>query len=218
MSENTKLKPSQRAGRPLYQIAREYGEVLDELEALAEQNDGVLPDEAAESFTRLEGEVAQKLENCAMVVRALQQQADTIKQEEQRLRALRKGVEADADRLKDYTAMNMARVGLKRSDGTLLKVRIQANPPKAIVTDLGAVPDDFCVVHLTMSAQDYRRVVDIVEQHQAEHGVIWDNPDEDWRCEREVRTKPIIAEWKASAGAFEVEGIEIVQNTGLRIW
>ena len=216
------LKPSQAAGQPLYQIAAEYGDLLDHLMEVAEQNDGVLPDALADEFESLSGELMEKIQNCGMVIKVLAQQVDTIKAEKQRLSDLQRTVENSKDRLKEYTSANMVKLDIKRSDGDLLKVRTQYNPPKCHVVDADEVPDEFAVISLEMSADDWGKVSSLLTDFELE--------TDDWGPVRSISTKPIIDRWKKWKKAeeakteddepseFDVPGVKITQNIGLRVW
>ena len=212
MSENA-LKPSDIAGKPLYEIASEYGDLLDRLEDIAEENQGIIPDDLADDFESLEGAVEVKLENCSMVVRALKIQSETVKSEEVRLRDLRKSIDASALRLKDYMTSNMLRIGKTRSDGELLKVRTRKNPPKALIVDINKVPDEYVVIETKMTAAQLATIKMLISESDC-----MDDFTEEWKIEKSVPTKPIIDEWKKSSGVFEVDGIVITQNSGVRIW
>jgi len=91
--------------------------------------------ELAELLELAEGQLANKVESVALYVRELLSTAAAIKEESARLAARAKHAEAAAASLKRYLLINMERAELKRVDGKLVTVRVQASPP-AVTHDL----------------------------------------------------------------------------------
>jgi hypothetical protein len=70
-----------------------------------------------------------KAERVALVAIEQKRTAEAITREVERLTALRKAAENSERGLKAYLLYNFTRATTKRVDGTLAKVRVQANPP-----------------------------------------------------------------------------------------
>jgi hypothetical protein len=70
-----------------------------------------------------------KAERVALVAIEKKRTAEAIGREIERLTALRKAAENSERGIKAYLLYNFTRANTKRVDGTLAKVRVQANPP-----------------------------------------------------------------------------------------
>lgn len=91
--------------------------------------------ELAELLELAEGQLAGKVESVGLYIRELTATAAAIKEEAQRLDARARHALAAAASLKRYLLINMERAELKRVDGKLVTVRVQASPP-AVTHDL----------------------------------------------------------------------------------
>lgn len=90
----------------LYEIKEDYICLLDMIES------GEIPEEAiADTLDAVTGELEDKADNIACVIKQLQAEATAIKTEEERLAERRKSREKNAERMKKYLADNLLAVG-----------------------------------------------------------------------------------------------------------
>jgi seryl-tRNA synthetase len=110
----------------LYELTGAYQSLL---EAIEEGQDFSL------ALEQLEGEINEKVENIAKVIKSIDAQVKVIKDEEKRLADRRKAMEAEAERLKDYTFTTLQNAGLSKIKGSLLTVSLQNNKPSVVVDE-----------------------------------------------------------------------------------
>lgn len=108
------------------EIVREWIEEHDEI---LRANEGVFPDELAELLDKVETDFDRKAERVALFVRELQATAKAVNEEEKRLYARRKSLDAAAASLKTYLEMQMLQHSRPRVEGKLVTLRIQKNNP-----------------------------------------------------------------------------------------
>ena len=149
----------------LYELVAGYATIQDLIER-GDDNDW-LP--ALES---LQGDIAEKAENIAKMVRTLEAQAHVTGMEAAYLKAKQKAQENAADRLREYLKRNLEAVGIDKVKGPLFTVAIQANPPACIIHEEAEVPDKYKVLvpeHWELAPDAKRR---IVEDWKADPGYI----------------------------------------------
>ena len=203
--------PSEIIRTPLYALANEYTALLDELCELAEENDGLLPDDFDAKFDEIQADVTEKLDNTCVVIRGVAQHQAMLKAEEDRLRDRRKTLERAEAWVKEYMVRQMVRMGIERSDGPRFKVRTQLSNPSCLVNDEDRVPDEYCDVTVTMPAVDFGKLMKLATEHGLDLAPVKGE-------ERTVRRSEVVDEWKAAAGAENVPGTTVVQRRHLRIW
>lgn len=124
----------------LYELTDQYRELVD----LAENADDESDVQAfADTLEALAGEIDEKIENCAAVVRSIEAQAKSIREEEVRLAARRRAIENSTERLKRYMQDGMDAAGKSKIKGKLFTVSIQDNPPRVAVDDESQIPKDY---------------------------------------------------------------------------
>lgn len=197
----------------LANVSLQYWNLLDELNAAAEENEGVVPDDLVAAFDNIEGAVEAKLEQVAAFMALLETKVGQCKDEATRARNKANFWADQHARLKDYVARCMKAKDLKRSDGPdgAWNVRVQKNNPKMIVTDIDKVPVSFTDVALTIDEETWREMCDAYKQAT-------DVDVMPKKVERVVRAKDVIAEWKDAAGNDVVPGTTVSQNESLRVW
>lgn len=230
---STDMTTSKDLNKPLYEIADEYLDLLDELEEAAEANDGIIPDGLNARFDALSGTVEQKCVRSAGALEAIKAHTAAIGAEIGRLQSLKQSATRHGDRLRDYLASNMQRIGMRRVDSPLLKTRIQLNNPSCDAEDPTLVPDEYCDVIIRMSAVRFGELMRFLNE-TADEGA---NPfmTTPFEAERIVRKKDVVAAWKKSKtaqGEFmktagegdvipsieQVNGTFVYQKLGIRTW
>lgn len=203
--------------RPLYEIADEYLALCDMIEA---RDEG--PGEAELlAFDAIQGTVAEKLENCCVMVKALTVHGKVLKEEAASITARAKQFEDRRDGLKEYMLRQLIRMGIKKSEGRALNVRRQDNPPGCVVYDLEKVPAEYQDVTIKMTGVGWanlQAVLKTVIPDQTEGATAIDHWGGVWKVERKVRSQEIIDLWKACGGAEDVPGTTCSKGESLRIW
>lgn len=124
----------------LYELSAGYASLLDMYD-LAETE----PERAdiLDMLASAEGDIAEKAEAYARIMKNKQAEAEGLKAEIDRLTAKRRAAEAVVDRLKDAIANAMLMVGAKEIGTTIGKWRLQDNPWSCEVLDVNAVPEEW---------------------------------------------------------------------------
>jgi len=205
-------KASEALAAPLYELAEEYVDLVDQLEQAAEEHAGIVPDKLDAAFDEINGTVAHKLENCAVAILAHQWHADRVKAELDRLRKLREQVEGSQRRLKDYVARQMVRMNIKRQDGERVKIRTQKNPGRVEIVENGStqVPLEFCDVTVTMPATVWSAI-------RKEAGSAFNPLPHSIDVSDPVIMRSRIAAYVKATGE-QVPGAKIVRDDGIRVW
>ena len=118
----------------LYELTGQYIELLDAIES------GEVPEEAIpDTLEGLSGELDEKIDNCACIVKQLDSEAAAIKAEKAALAERQSVKEHQRDRLKDYIRQSMGLAGKKKVETARNCVSVGKAQPKAVITDLDAL-------------------------------------------------------------------------------
>lgn len=132
----------------LYELAGQYQELIP----LAENADDEADLQAFyDTLDGLEGEIKEKVGNCAAVVKTLDAQASAIKAEEDRLAKRRQAIQNSRDRLKLYMQSGMEAAQLSKIKGELFTVSIADNPPSVVIDSEEMIPSDCKEVKITIA-------------------------------------------------------------------
>lgn len=124
----------------LYELASQYKE------ALAVLDDSDFPDDfVQETLDGLQGTLEQKAVNVAAFARNLEALAEQIRGAEVAMAGRRRALEARAARLRGYLHANLERAGILKVEHPYFVLTVKRNPPSVIVTDVDALPDEYCV-------------------------------------------------------------------------
>lgn len=124
----------------LYELSAGYASLLDMYDQAETE------DERAEILDMLagaEGDITEKAEAYARIMKNKQAEADAFKAEADRLTQKRRAAEAVVDRLKDAIGTAMQITGAKEIGTTIGKWRLQDNPWSCEVLDVNAVPEEW---------------------------------------------------------------------------
>ena len=128
----------------LYELADAY-QVLLEMAEDPETD----PEFLADTLEGLEGEIEDKCDGCAVVMKELEGRAEMISKEIKRLEAWKKACEGNRDRIKARIQNVMEMSGKEKFETGRFKFRIQNNPPR-VVLDAASwkeVPEDYLKYH-----------------------------------------------------------------------
>lgn len=118
----------------LYELSQQYQEFLSLVEA------GEIPQEAIQdTLASLSGEMEEKVDSIACMIKQLQLEAEGIKQEENALSMRRKQKETAAERLKDYIRQTMTLSGKKKLETARSCVSVGKPAQRVEITDISAI-------------------------------------------------------------------------------
>lgn len=153
----------------LYKLTENYNNLLELLE------DETIPQDLIEnSLKDVKGEIEDKAENIAKLVKTLDAESKALKEEEKRLSDRRKSLENRSKGLKEYLQISLEAVNLKQIKTKLFTVAIQKNAPSVNIVDEKKIPENYFVttkeVLKDLIKKDLKdgKVIDGVELKQLE--------------------------------------------------
>lgn len=127
----------------LYELTEIYEDILNML------YDGETDEQLVfDTLDSIEGEIEDKADNYAKIIKILTGDAAVIKQEEERLYARRKAYENNVRRLKDTLQENLEFIGKTKFKTALFSFNIQANggkQPLTITENVDEIPGKFLI-------------------------------------------------------------------------
>ncbi len=124
----------------LYELTSEYLQLLE----MAEDPD-VDPETLADTMEAIGGEIEDKADGYARVMKQIEANAAGIKAEIDRLTARKTSMENNVKRMKESLQAAMEVTGKKKFKTALFSFYIQKNPASLKIDDLEAVPESFLV-------------------------------------------------------------------------
>ncbi len=139
---NTKTVTAQKCS--LFAIDSELEEAFEQLQEEREIT-GYITDEARERCVELFAELGKKIGRIAAYRRTQQRKAAIAAEEAQRLQQRRRSAEQRVDDVKEMLTYFMGCRGLKRMEGELNTIRLQANSQPALRIEDRELPQEFCL-------------------------------------------------------------------------
>jgi predicted ribosome quality control (RQC) complex YloA/Tae2 family protein len=124
----------------LYSLTEEYQELM----SMALDPD-VDPEALADTLEGIEGEIENKADGYAKVMRNLDADASAIKEEIARLTERKKRIEANVDRMKKSLETAMRLTGKTKFKTSLFSFNIQKNPAALKIDNPDRVPEEFLI-------------------------------------------------------------------------
>ena len=127
----------------LYELTEAYDTVLEMLYDPEVDEQTVI-----DTLDGIEGEIENKADNYAKLIRELQADADKLKEEEQRIAARRKSLESRADRLKRNLQANLEFIGKTKFKTALFTFSVSQNgglQPLTITENLEEIPGKYLI-------------------------------------------------------------------------
>jgi phage host-nuclease inhibitor protein Gam len=118
----------------LYQLSEQYAL----LEELAESGEDV-----AEELAALTDAIDEKGSALARVLATLKADASALREEEHRLSARRKAIEANAERIRDYLRANMEHCGIHKIRSPAFTITLQTSPERVEVERMDELPPEY---------------------------------------------------------------------------
>lgn len=125
--------------KPLFALADEYLALARRLSDEPDVPNNVI-DEILDAHS---GELETKAWNVAAMVLQFEGEAEMVRTVEKRIVARRKNLEGRADWLRNYLLVNLIRTGISELSSPEFVVKVCDNPPKVILDDEEAIPDEF---------------------------------------------------------------------------
>ncbi|MGN0251993.1 MAG: siphovirus Gp157 family protein [Oliverpabstia sp.] len=120
----------------LYELTGQYLALMD----IAEEAD---PDVLRDTLELIDGEIEDKADNYAKVIKNLEGESKTIEEEIERLNRKKKGIDNSIDSIKKNLERCMNVTGKRKFKTTLFSFGIQKNTPSVNVKDESKVPAQF---------------------------------------------------------------------------
>ena len=124
----------------LYELTNEYLQLLE----MAEDPD-VDPETLADTMEAIGGEIEDKADGYARVMKQIEANAAGIKSEIDRLTARKTSMENNIKRMKESLQAAMEATGKKKFKTALFSFNIQKNPTSLKIDDPDAVPENFLI-------------------------------------------------------------------------
>ena len=127
----------------LYELTEAYDTVLEMLYDPEVDEQTVI-----DTLDGIEGEIEEKADNYAKLIRELKADADKLAEEERRIAARRKSLESRADRLKRNLQANLEFIGKTKFKTALFTFSISPNgglQPLTITENLGEIPGKYLI-------------------------------------------------------------------------
>ena len=120
----------------LYELTGQYLALME----IAEEAD---PDVLRDTLELIDGEIEDKADNYAKVIKNLEGESKTIEEEIERLNRKKKGIDNSIDSIKKNLERCMIVTGKRKFKTTLFSFGIQKNAPSVNVKDESKVPAQF---------------------------------------------------------------------------
>lgn len=125
----------------LYELAAEYRLLHELQDRVAEENEGVVPDDLSDRLDAVQGDFETKVVNCALAYKNMIREAEALEKERKEMQAREKAMKAKAEWLKKYIATQISSVPNFETIHDP-KVAIRILPSKATVLKEGIIPKD----------------------------------------------------------------------------
>jgi predicted nuclease with TOPRIM domain len=124
----------------LYEIAENYRNLQELLE-----NEDIPQELVIKSLNEVGGQLEDKAENVAKLIKTLEVEVNGFEEEEKRLSDRRKTLENRAKGLKEYLDAEMKATGKLKFKGKLFSFNIQKNAPSVNVIDENLIPNEYFI-------------------------------------------------------------------------
>lgn len=125
----------------LYELTGEYMELMSLME-----DDSIDDQMIQDTLEGVEGEIEEKADAIAKIIKSAKAEAEVIEREEKRLNSRKKMLLNNADRLKDHLEKVMRTTGKTKFKTALFGFGIQKNPPTVVIDNEANIPEEFWIV------------------------------------------------------------------------
>ena len=135
--------------KPLFALADDFLQLLQQLSS--EQD---LPNDSIDQFlAAYGGELETKCWNVTAMLLQFEAEAEMVRTVEKRISTRRKSLESRAEWLREYLLVNMIRTGINELASPEFVVKVCDNPPRVILDDEEAIPDDYKVEEFVVTVR-----------------------------------------------------------------
>lgn len=120
----------------LYELTQNYNNLMELLD-----NPEIPQELINNALKEVTEDIENKSENLCKVIRMMELDVTTFKEEEKRLSSKRKSLENRIKNLKEYLQTSMESVGKNKIEGKLFKIQIQNNKPTVKIIDENKIPE-----------------------------------------------------------------------------
>lgn len=126
--------------RTMHELTEDYLQVLEMA------CDSEIPPEAiADTLEGIGGEIENKAQSCAIVIKELQGKSMILKAEEERLTARRKAIENKVKRIKENLYNSMKLTGKIKFKIDLFSFNVQKSPARLVIDDKSKIPENYYI-------------------------------------------------------------------------
>lgn len=151
----------------LYALSNEYADLYNALLASVD-DDGAVDENAFAMVERAEGAFTEKAVAVATVYRALGNDIEQYENEIKRLTDIKKRIENEQERVKNYLAAACETTGIESIKGVYANISFRASE-QTIIDDESALPKEFTVVKTT-TTPDKTKIKAAIKSGQAVPG------------------------------------------------
>ena len=130
----------------LYELTEMYKNIWDLVE-----DDEIDLDTLEKALSNIEDNIEAKAENMAKLIKGIDGDINTLKEEENRLAKKRRALENKQKNIKEYLEMQLKVMEIDKVKTPLFTVALQKNPPSVNITNEDLIPDQFKKTVTTVS-------------------------------------------------------------------
>ena len=133
----------------LYQLTAEYAALLDAVEVvpgeMTDQTTGevLTEDDFLTRLYALDGDIEVKVENCVKVVRTLEADATTLRDEERQMAERRRRIEKRVEDLRTYCSGEMVKAKRPKIKTARFTIYLGPEGQEVVIEDAAKIPDTF---------------------------------------------------------------------------
>lgn len=124
----------------LYELTDEYKFLENDLDSASSEDVELLK----AKLENIKSQIEDKIENIGKFILDIESDVTAIKNEENRLAAKRKSLEAKEEWLKSYTLIEMTSAGIPSIKSDIVTVAVRKSPPSVNIVSSSEVPKEFC--------------------------------------------------------------------------
>lgn len=130
----------------LYELTEMYKNIWDLVE-----DDEIDLDTLEKALSNIEDNIEAKAENTAKLIKGIDGDINTLKEEENRLAKKRRALENKQKNIKEYLEMQLKVMEIDKVKTPLFTVALQKNPPSLNITNEDLIPEQFKKTVTTVS-------------------------------------------------------------------
>lgn len=153
----------------LYELTEKYVKLFNELDDAEE-----ITEEQKKEFEEIDGSLEEKYENCVMMIKNWQADAEAYKNQEKIFTDKRRSAEKKATDMKKFIEYSMQQTKQQRVKTNLFTLNIQKNTPSLEITSEDHIDDSYYIIERKLNKKELLSdikeglIVDGVELRQTE--------------------------------------------------